>query len=92
MPLYIEIGGGSRCLQHAPQDAQPSGGESGTLVSTSKLTAESRYQNPDPLLWLLGHANEAVVVVVAMGVEMTALVILGPKSLPSLKDPAQKWG
>ena len=34
--------------------------------------AESRYQNPDPLVWLLGHADEAMVVV--EGVEMMVLV------------------
>ena len=33
------------------------------LVNTNKLVAESGYHNPDPLVWLLGHANEAKAVV-----------------------------
>ena len=47
------------------------------LVGTNKLAAESVYHNPDSLLWLLGHANEAMVVV--EGVEMMALVDAGPQ-------------
>ena len=59
---------------------QLSGGEPGTLVSTDKLVAEPGYHNPDPLVWLHGHTNETMVV--AEGVEMTALIDTGPKSLP----------
>ena len=40
-------------------------------VNTSKLAAESGYQNPDPLVWLLGLANETKVVV--EGMKMMAL-------------------
>ena len=32
-------------------------------VSTNKLAAESGYHNPDPLVWVLGHANVAMVVI-----------------------------
>ena len=42
------------------------------LVHTKKLVTESRYHNPDLLVWLLGHANEATVVV-----EMMSLVDIG---------------
>ena len=42
---------------------QPSGGEPEKLVSMDKLVAEPEYHNPSPLAWLLGHANEATVVV-----------------------------
>ena len=52
-----------------------SGGEPGTPVNTGKLAAESGYHNPDPLVCLLGHANETKVVV--EGVEMMALVYTG---------------
>ena len=55
--------GGLEHLQPAPQDTQPGGGEPGTLVSTSKPVAEPEYHNPDPLVPLLGHTNEAAVVV-----------------------------
>ena len=51
---------------------QPSEGEPGMLVSTNKPVAESGYHNPDPMVWLLGHANEAMVVVEV--VEVIALV------------------
>ena len=44
-------------------------------MSTNKLMAEPGYHNPDPLVWLLCHANEAMVVV--EGVEMMALVDTG---------------
>ena len=40
-----------------------------------KLTAEPVYHNPDPLIWPLGCANEAVIVI--EGVEMIALVDAG---------------
>ena len=69
---------------------QQSGGEPVTSVNTNKLTAESGYHNPDPLVWLLGHANEAKVVV--EGVEMMALVDTGTQNyLPLLRDSVQKW-
>ena len=55
--------GSSGCFQPAPWEAQQSGGEWGMLVNTSKLVAESRCYNPDPLVWSLGHANEAKIVV-----------------------------
>ena len=42
------------------------------LVSTNKPTAESRYHNHDPLVWLLGHANKAKFVV--DGLEAMTLV------------------
>ena len=42
------------------------------LVSTNKPVAESGYHYPDPLVWLLGHTYEAMVVV--QGVEITAHV------------------
>ena len=42
------------------------------LVNTSKLVKESGYHSPDPLVHLLGCANETRVVV--EGVEMMALV------------------
>ena len=58
-----------------PQDAQPSGGEPQMLVSTNKPVAESGYHNADPLVQLLGYANEAMVVV--EGVEMMAQVDTG---------------
>ena len=32
-------------------------------VSTNKLVAEPRYHSPDSLVWLLGNANEVMVVV-----------------------------
>ena len=44
----------------------------GASVNTNKLAAESGYHNPDALVWLLGHANEVMVVV--EGVEMMGLV------------------
>ena len=62
-PFKWKFGGGSRHLQPAPQDVQPSGGEPEMSVNTNKLAAESGYHNPDPLVWLFGHANEAMVVV-----------------------------
>ena len=42
---------------------QQSRGEPETLVKTKKLAAESMYHNLDPLVWLLGHANNAMAVV-----------------------------
>ena len=72
-----------------PQNVHQSGGEPGTSVGTNKLAAESGYHNPDPLVWLLCHANEAMVVVDR--VEMTALVDIGSQIPPSLKDSVQKW-
>ena len=54
---------------------QPSGGDPRTSQSSNKLAAESGYQNPDPLVWLLGHANEAMIVV--EGVEILTLVDTG---------------
>ena len=39
-------------------------------VSTNKLVAESGYCSLDHLVWLLGHANEAMIVV--EGVEMAS--------------------
>ena len=68
----MEISG---CLQPVPQDMQPSGGELGTLISTNKLVGEPNYHNPDSLVWLLGNANEAIVMV--EGVKMMALVDTG---------------
>ena len=62
-PFKQKLGGGSRHLQPASWDVQPSGWVSGISVSTNKLAAEPRYYHPDPLVQLLGHANEAVVVV-----------------------------
>ena len=44
-------------------------------VNTSKLVAEPGYYNPEPLLCLLGCANETKFVV--KGVEMMALVDTG---------------
>ena len=58
-----------------PQDVQPSGGVLGRSVCTNKLVAESRHHNPDLSVWLLSHANEAIVVV--EGVEMMALMDTG---------------
>ena len=58
-----------------PKKAQQCGWEPGMLVNTGKLAAESRYHNPDPLICLLGHANETKVVVEE--VEMMALVDTG---------------
>ena len=51
---------------------QQSGGEPVMLVNTSKLAAESGYHNHDPLVWLLHHAYEAMVVVERM--DMMSLV------------------
>ena len=65
----MEMGGSGGCLQPAPQEVQHSGGKP---VNTGKLTAESGYQNPAPLVHLLGHPNETKIVV--EGVEMKALV------------------
>ena len=42
------------------------------LVSMEKLVAEPEHHSPSPLVWLIGHANEAMAVV--EGVEMMALV------------------
>ena len=58
-----------------PQDMQPSGGDPGTSVSTNKLVAEPGCHNPDPSVWLLGHANEAMVVIERA--QTTALVDTG---------------
>ena len=44
-------------------------------MNTNKPLAEPGYHNSDPLVWLLGCANEAMVVV--EGVEMMALVDTG---------------
>ena len=41
-------------------------------ANTGKLAAESGYHSPDPLVFLLEHANETKVVV--EGMEMMALV------------------
>ena len=64
----MKIGGGSRCLQPVPWDMQPSGGKP---VSMDKPVAEPGSYNPSTLEWLIGHANEATVVV--EGGEMMAL-------------------
>ena len=58
-----------------PKETQQSRGDSGMVVNTSKLVAESGYHNPDPLVQLLGCANETKVVV--EGVEMRAMVNTG---------------
>ena len=63
---------GRRHLHPASWDAQPSGREPGQLVSTDIPVAEPGYHNPSPLVWLLGHANEAMVMV--EGVEIMAMV------------------
>ena len=68
------MGGGSG-HPTCPCDMQQSGGEPGTSVNTNKLVLESGYHNPDPLVWLLGQANEVMVVVER--VETTALVDTG---------------
>ena len=52
------------------------------LVSTH-ATHYTRYHNPDPLVWLLGHANEAADVV--EGVETMALVDTGSQ-MPALTE------
>ena len=48
-------GEGSRHLQPAPPKKH---NKVGMLINTSKLVAEFRYHNPDPLVCLLGHAND----------------------------------
>ena len=45
--------------------------EPGTSVSNNKLVAEPGYHNHDPLIHLLGCANEAVVMVEGGGVNGT---------------------
>ena len=59
---------------------QPSGGEPGTWASANTLVAEPRYHNSSPMVQLIGHTNEAAVVV--GGVGTTALVDTGTQSLP----------
>ena len=54
---------GSRNLQPAHQHTQPAGGEQGTFISTNKLAVQPRHHNPSPLVKLIGHTNEATVVV-----------------------------
>ena len=73
----MKIWGGSRHLQPAPPDVQPIGGEPRKLVSTDKLVTEPGYHKPSPLVWLIGCANEAKVVL--EGVETMALVDTGSK-------------
>ena len=75
---------------NCPEMYIPSGGEPEMSVSNNKLAAESWYHKPDPLVWLLGHGNEGMVVVER--IETTAQWTLCPKSLPLLRDSAQKWG
>ena len=83
-PFRWKLGGGSRNPQPAPQEVQQSREEPGMPVNTIKLAEESGYHNPDPLVCLLGCANETKVVI--EGVEMMALVNTGTKCLPSLRD------
>ena len=58
------------------------------LVSTNKLVVESGYHNLDPLVWLLGCANETMVVV--EGVEMMVLVDTGSQifAVTEVEDPS----
>ena len=60
------------------------------LISTYKLAAEFEYHNPDPLVQLLCHANESMLVV--EGVEMIALVDTGSHISALTEGFLQKWG
>ena len=71
----MKIGGGHKHLQHASQDVQLNVAESGMPITTDMLAAQPVYHNPSPLVWLIGSANVAAVVV--EGVEMMALVDTG---------------
>ena len=59
-------------------------------VSMNKLMAEPGYHNPTPLVCLIGHANEATVVV--KGVEMTALVDTGSQISALTKGVCSEFG
>ena len=68
----MESWGGSRSLQPATKEAQQGGGEPGMLVNTGKLVTESRKDRPEPLVCLLGCANDTRGIV--EGLEVMALV------------------
>ena len=51
---------------------QPVRREPGTSVNVNTPVAEPGFHNPSPMVWIIVHTNEAVVVV--EGVEMVALV------------------
>ena len=46
-----------------PQDVQPRRGESRKSITSGKSNSEPGYHIPSPLVWLIGHLNEAMVVV-----------------------------
>ena len=71
----METGGRSGAPQTCPQDMQPGEGKPGTLVSLNTWAAEPGYHNLSLVVWLIGCANEAPVVV--EGAEMIALVDTG---------------
>ena len=67
--------GGHKHFQPAPQDVQPSGGESRMLISPGKSNLEQGYLNPSPFVWQIGHLNMSMVAV--EGVETMALADTG---------------
>ena len=75
IPLNGKLGKGAGTSYLPPQEVQQGGGEPGTLVNTGKLATESGNHSSEPLLHLLGCANETGVVV--EGVETVALVDTG---------------
>ena len=85
--LYTESRGRLGAPPTFPQDVQPGRGEPGMLVSVQTLAADPEYHNPSPVVWLIGHAHEAMAVV--EGWRQWYWWILGPKSLPLPKVSAQ---
>ena len=65
-------------------------GEPGMSGSTNTPVAEPRYHNPSSMVWLIGHANQAVVVV--DGVEMMALVETGSQISVLTKEFCTEFG
>ena len=59
-------------------------------VSKNRPVVQPRYHTPSPLVWLIGHANEATVVV--EGVEMMALADTGSQISDLTKGFCSEFG
>ena len=80
IPFKLHLGGGSGMGQSLPDDRQETGQSpspepiSPTIDMKISQVAE-KYHNPDPLLRLIGLANEAIIIV--EGQEFPALIDSG---------------
>ena len=60
-PFKWKAGGGTRCLQPAPEKHGQGGGKPGMLLKTGKLETESGSHIPEPLVHLQGTCGMKLV-------------------------------